>query len=51
MMSVRETSEIWGIFDTRITKMCHEDKIKGTVKNGKSKEYILVVFLAFLYIT
>ena len=36
MMTVKQASERWGIFDSRITKLCREGKISGAVKNGKS---------------
>ncbi len=36
MMSVKEASEKWGIFDTRITKLCREGKIPGAQKHGKA---------------
>ena len=36
MMTVKQASERWGLFDTRITKLCREGKIPGAVKNGKS---------------
>ena len=35
MMTVKQASEIWGIFDSRITKLCREGKNQGTVKSGK----------------
>ena len=36
MMTVKQASERWGIFDSRITKLCREEKIPGAIKNGKS---------------
>ncbi|MEE3428856.1 MAG: helix-turn-helix domain-containing protein [Ruminococcus sp.] len=36
MMTVKQASERWNIFDTRITKLCREGRIPGVVKNGKS---------------
>ena len=36
MMTVKQASERWGIFDSRITKLCREGKISGAVKKGKS---------------
>ena len=36
MMTVKQASERWNIFDTRITKLCREGKIPGAVKDGKS---------------
>ena len=36
MMTVKQVSEIWGIFASRITKLCREGKIQGTVKSDKS---------------
>ncbi|MBK6087641.1 AAA family ATPase [Ruminococcus difficilis] len=38
MMTVKQASEEWGIFDSRITKLCREGKIPGAVKKGKSWE-------------
>lgn len=29
MMTVKQVSEIWGIFASRITKLCREGKIQG----------------------
>ena len=36
MMTVKQASQRWGIFDSRITKLCREGKILGAIKNGKS---------------
>ncbi len=36
MMTVKQASERWNIFDSRITKLCREGKIPGAVKDGKS---------------
>lgn len=36
MMTVKQASQRWGIFDTRITKLCREGEISGAIKNGKS---------------
>ena len=36
MMTVKQASELWGIFDSRITKLCREGEIPGAVKSGKS---------------
>ena len=36
MMTVKEASAVWNIFDTRITKLCREGRIKGAVKQGKT---------------
>ena len=36
MMTVKQASEQWGIFGTRITKLCREGKIPGAKKQGKS---------------
>lgn len=36
MMTVKQAAERWGIFDTRITKLCREGKILGAIKDGKS---------------
>ena len=35
MMTVKQASERWNFFDSRITKLCREGKIPGAVKNGK----------------
>ena len=36
MITVKQASERWGIFDSRITKLCREGKIPGAVKEKKS---------------
>ena len=36
MMTVKQASELWGIFDSRITKLCREGEIPCAVKSGKS---------------
>ena len=36
MMTVKQASQRWGIFDSRITKLCREGKIIGAIKDGKS---------------
>lgn len=36
MMTVKQAAKRWGIFDTRITKLCREGKILGAIKDGKS---------------
>ena len=36
MMTVKQAAERWGIFDTRITKLCREGEIFGAIKDGKS---------------
>ncbi len=36
MITVKQASERWGIFDSRITRLCREGKIPGAVKEKKS---------------
>ena len=36
MMTVKQASELWGIFDSRITKLCREGEIPCAVKSRKS---------------
>ena len=35
-MTIRETTEKWGVSTRRVTKLCHEGRIKGVVKFGVS---------------
>lgn len=34
-LTVKQFSEIWGISERRIIKLCTEDRISGAIKNGK----------------
>ena len=33
-LTVKQFSEIWGITERRIIKLCKENRIKGAIKNG-----------------
>ena len=35
-MTIRETTEKWGVSTRRVTTLCHEGRIKGVVKFGVS---------------